>query len=224
MFSIPKNSNEIQIDLPTFAVDISGAYTSGAQGTGFASLGPGVEDNSADITQNEAIDRIASLLHSLKENTPGVNLIIEAPLSYAMATSGSSNALLREIEKPASYPKLTLAANRVRPWNSNAGASTALMALIFLTDLQARAPKGVTINLFEGFWTWLRKPDKHARVAMDLLEGFRAGGKRVVWITSKNVHYRTALDLLKIGSPDASIPPPVVFGHEDLANAYAPQD
>lgn len=224
MFSIPKNTNEIQIDLPTFAVDISGAYTSGARGTGFACLGPGLEDSSADLTQNEAIDHIASRLHIVKENMPGVNLIVEAPLSYAMATSGSSDALLREIEKPESYPKLTLPANRVRPWNSNAGASTALMALIFLTDLQARAPKGVTINLFEGFWTWLRKPNKHARVAMDLLECFRAGGKRVVWMPSKNVHYRTALDLLKVESPDANMPPPVVFGHKDLANAYAPQD
>jgi hypothetical protein len=225
IFHIPKSHRETEIGLPTFAVDISGAYTCGAQGTGFASRGFESGDClGEDLSQSKVVDRIVTSLESLKRNKGGkVNLIVEAPLSYAVASGGSSDALLREIEKPASYPALQLNANRVRPWNCNAGASTALMALIFLTDLRARAPQGVTINLFEGFWSWgneLGKPKKHFKVALQLLDSLQAGGNRVIWLPDAKVHYRTALDLLRIESSTTSTPPPIVFGHEKLASAY----
>lgn len=100
------------------------------------------------------------------------------------------------------------------------------MTLIFLTDLRAHAPKGFTINLFEGFWSWgneLGKPKKHYKVALQLLDGLKAGGNRMIWLSSAKLHYRTALDLLRIKSSTASIPPPIIFGHEKLASAYAPQ-
>lgn len=226
MFHVPKSPGDAERGLPTFAVDISGAYTCGVQGTGFASRGFGSTDcHGEDLSQSKVVDRIVTSLEALKNNKEGrVNLIIEAPLSYAVASSGSSDALLREIEKPASYPALQLDANRVRPWNCNAGASTALMTLIFLTDLRARAPKGVTINLFEGFWSWgneLGKPKKHFKVALQLLDGLKAGGNRVIWLPDDKVNYRTALDLLRFDSSTASTPPPIVFGHEKLASAYA---
>ncbi|MFN0128095.1 MAG: hypothetical protein ACKV19_15575, partial [Verrucomicrobiales bacterium] len=151
-----------------------------------------------------------------------VNLILEAPLSYAVALDASSDARLRDIENPQSYPQLALLPNQQRPWNSNAGASTALMALVFLSDLQSRTPKGITLNLFDGFWSWLPKPCKHAEVAQGLLEGLQSAGNRVIRLRAGAVAYRTALELLGIDATNGLIPPLIVFGHKDLADAYQP--
>ena len=221
MFHVPDNMNDEITRLPTFAVDVSGAYTDGKKGTGFAFRTP-EKSHAEDLTQTEVIKQIAGCLEELRDGGIGtVNLILEAPLSYAVAVKASSDARLRDIEKPQSYPLLALPPDRPRPWNSNAGASTAMMALVLLADLRSRAPEGISVNLFEGFWSWLPKPRKHAEVALGLLNGMRSN--HVIRLAVGAVAYRTAVELLGINSPSAGTPPWIVFGHEDLANAYHPQ-
>lgn len=221
MFHVPDIINDEITHLPTFAVDVSGAYTDGKRGTGFAFRTP-EKSHAQDLTQTEVIEQIAGWLEKLRaEGIETVNLILEAPLSYAVAVNASSDARLRDIEKPQSYPQLALPLNHPRPWNSNAGSSTAMMALVFLSDLRSRAPEGITVNLFEGFWSWLPKPRNHAEVAQGLLQGLQSD--RVISLAVGAVAYRTALRLLGINTPNAGTPPWIVFGHEDLANAYDPQ-
>ena len=223
MIHVPTNTTEVDASLPGIAVDLSGAYSVGKAATGFASSQWGtIKATEYDLTQTKAVEMTVSCLQRFQtQGAAKVNLILEAPLSWAVASQdASSDARLREIEKPSSYPRLHIAPNKVRPWNCNAGASTALMALIFLADLFSKISSGPSINLFEGFWSWMQKPKSHSRVALDLLGGLKIGGKRVVRLPDSMVSYRTTLQLLGIPAENGHRPPLVILGHKTLADAY----
>jgi hypothetical protein len=225
MIHVPTDPGQVNTDLPSIAIDLSGAYTPDKRGTGFAiSCRGDLPAASDDLTQTDALKVTVSHFQQLRQaGETSTNLILEAPLSWAFASSDLFlDARLREIEKPSSYPALDLQPNQVRPWNSNAGASTSLMALLFLKALDPQIPRGLTVNLFEGFWSWKRKPKRHGEVAEDLLEGLQAGGNRVVSLPKSSISYRTVLKLLNIRAQNQDRPPLIIFGYKELAIAYRP--
>lgn len=229
MIRVLTDPEETSAKIPSVAIDLSGAHSPGVKGTGFSrSDCDGLPPTAQDLTQTEAIDETVSYLEEVhQKGERAANLILEAPLSWAFtAAEGATrnDARLREVETRASYIELKTTSQRNRPWNINAGASTSLMALLFLNELVPRIPDELTVHLFEGFWSWVKKPKRHGDVARGLLEGLAAGGSRVVRLpdSSSSIGYRTALQLLDIPAEKQNQPPLIVFGHKDLANAFRP--
>ncbi|MFZ4778645.1 MAG: hypothetical protein ACOYM3_25030, partial [Terrimicrobiaceae bacterium] len=161
-----------------------------------------------------------------------VGLIIEAPLSYAFkfeSNNGSKkdfahcNPIYREIETGLNYDSKYPDDNDYRSWTNNGGASSALMAILFLQQLNERLrdDNRATIHLFEGFHTWKKNSSNekapttnHKRDAEDLFKGFRAGYIHTLTHPSDEI-YRTALNLLCINGVNADKPPLVVFGRKE---------
>lgn len=227
MLHVPTDPKQANPDLPTVAIDLSAAYSSEKKGTGFATSGLNCTPSAfRNVTQTQALNQTLDFFKRVEETgIVSVNLILEAPLSWTFASTEPPNHLdarLREIEKPSSFPNLRLKPGKIRGWMVNAGASTSLVALLFLKELEPQIPKDLRVNLFEGFWSWVKKPKQHRDVAEGLLDGLKQGDRRIVSLPPSSICYRTALQFLGIPAENASVPPLVVFGHHDLAEAYVP--
>lgn len=227
-FHVPADVSEIDHDLPIVAIDLSGAYAEPApQKTGY--LQPrwnGIKDHTGPVTQAKAAKLFNIFLSGAAEmGTEAVNLILEAPLSYAFAPGPKDfplNAQRRPVERKTNYSGLDCI-NDDRPWIRNAGAATALVALLFLKAVQPRIPKSMTINLFEGLWSWIGGSSPHQGDVEGLIKGFQE--ERIVPAKlGEQQAFQTALQLLGDDSPTAARPPLIVFGHPDLAAAYKPTD
>ncbi len=154
MIRVILSSNDGFADLPTLAIDVSAAHSVNRRGTGFAyqannSADPELED----LTQTEALSKTIERIHELnKSSLDSANLILEAPLSGAVCSRDTFlDARLRPTDIPSNYPKLGLRAGQSRPWNGNAGASTMLMALMFLRSLATRIPEQFTLIFSKAF-------------------------------------------------------------------------
>lgn len=230
-FEIPATASEIAPEIPTVAIDLSSAYSLPvSRNTGY-SVAPwdSLPEENKDFTQEVAATRLIDYMTKAQAlGASRINLILEAPLSFRFSCSEGQRATLnahaRSVELRTNYPTLDVASHGNRPWTLNAGASTALMALFFLKEIRRRAPDGISINLFEGFWSWVAKPKDHHTVTRSLVAHLRSRkeGFIVKLPTDKITSYRTALDLLDDTSPTVVTPPLIVFGHPDLARAYQP--
>lgn len=69
----------------------------------------------------------------------------------------------------------------------------------FLGNIRRRLPTGITLNLFEGFWSWIDKPKDHHIVTKHLNEGRREFIVKLP--TDEGTQYQTALNLLGDNSP-----------------------
>lgn len=227
-FHVPATVSKINPDLPTVAIDLSGAYADRApQKTGY--LQPQwnqIQEKAEPFTQAGAADRFSSFLsEATKLGAEAANLILEAPLSYAFAPEPedfSLNAQRRPVERKTNYSGLDCI-NDDRPWIRNAGAATALVALLFLKTVRPHIPKAMTVNLFEGFWSWISTETPHQDDVEGLIKGFQEG-HIVSALNQSKQKFQTALQLLGDDSEEASRPPLIVFGHKDLAAAYNPTD
>lgn len=225
-FYVPAESSEIQTDLATVAIDLSGAYAEPAPAkTGyFQPAWGGHEARNGPCTQAEAASWFTSFLnHVAGTGGSAVNLILEAPLSYACASRPNRfplNAQRRSVERKTNYTNPDLITDD-RPWIRNAGAATALVALLFLNAIRPHIPKGITVQLFEGLWSWIPAKTRHQDDVHGLAEGIKVGRVVAAQVGPGQISH-TALDLLGDTSPTASRPPLIVFGHPDLATAYNP--
>jgi|GEM_PF-4396112 len=227
------NQNEVDSSIPSVAIDLSGAYSAPAPlGTGYAQTQwRHVAMMAQDVTQTQAVDLTLAYFNQVRvAGAIRVNLILEAPLCWAFSDQDAEsrlNANVRSVERRSNYANDLCDSKHDRPWTVNAGASTSLMALLFLKDLAGQIPHGLTVNLFEGFWSWLNKLRRHHAVASALLEGLQAGGKRIVTLpTTQAIRYQTALRFLQISTTPATHanrPPLIIFGHHNLADAYQRQ-
>jgi hypothetical protein len=227
-FHIPATVSEIDLDLPTVAIDLSGAYAEIAQKkTGYSQpQWLRIGEKTGPCSQAEAAEWFTTSLSAMAESgAKSVNLILEAPLSYAFAPNPEGiplNAQRRPVERKTNYlnPELI---NDDRPWIRNAGAATALVALLFLKEIRPRIPDTMIVNLFEGFWSWIDTATPHQDDVKGLIKGFRQG-HIVPALNQSTQNFQTALQLLGETSEHAVRPPFVVFGHPALAEAYKPTD
>ena len=233
-FLIP-NLARVDKSLPTAAIDLSGAYSDPAPaGTGYAqSQWQLIPSMAKDLTQSQAAKRFVDYVDAAKDaGAPSVNLILEAPLSYCFegrrTGSTSLNARLRAVERGKHYPQLRESNVPDRPWTVNAGASTALVAILLLRHLNISLPAGLQVNLFEGFWSWSEKPNAHHKVARALIEGFSANAAdepaHIVPLPdgADEFHYQTILDVVFPTANPTSSPPLIVYGDPVLAGLYSP--
>ena len=232
-FRVP-TPTEIDRCLPTAAIDLSGAFSDPApNGTGYAHCSwMGSREVSEDVTQAQAVSRLCEYVTKVKQsNARAMNLILEAPLSYcfdgAHGGGTSLNARLRAPELRSNYTQFESRSKTDRPWTLNAGSSTALAAILFLRQLKSALPEGIEINLFEGFWSWSKKPGKHHKVASSLVTALlRDPSERPPLVVSlpagdSQFHYQTILDVVFPQANQATSPPLIVFGDQWLAKAYS---
>lgn len=176
-----------------------------------------LESSDEDLSFGELCKKLQQLVWPLKK----LNLVIEAPLSYAFDEAG--NPVGRNFEKPIEAQS-NKESRAHRYWYLGAGACVTLAAARLLLILMLNASKSdCEVRLFEGFVSFKSKKRFHSKktrrasshirdakslwIAIEKTQVSRKHKKMSPWAVGEKVNGRIEPALQMLGDTARSVPP-----------------